>query len=616
MMKMLNTLILALVAALVLIGAAAWARRTARNIKPEADTSPFYPAFKPEDVKFMRVVTYDKDKRTASPFEVAYIKGKGWVIPSKGNYPADAYDRLVKTLRPIQSLRREEIRTSRQEDHKECGVIDPEAKDDQPKEGRGQHITIRKETGGDVLADYIISNQYAEGQPGYKFVRIPDEKAVYRVKVSLDMSTRFSDWIVTNLLGIGPSANVINRMVIEEYDFDDFGQERVPYQNRKRHVLTRIPNQNWALGDATPDEDTNQDMSATMASALQSLEIIDVRKAPDFKNAQARIGEGIKIGFFPEVDPRTMQVVNIRSKEGELLFETDEGIEYRLLFGQIAASGESKTGAAGSAARIKDRYLMVRVNVADSLRDSEPKPPPAAAPVPPPPPPPAPIPGAAPKDGEKKEAAPPPPPPPAPNPAALAAEYQAKHKEWSDKLDKAIKRQAELHERFRDWYYVISGESFDRLHVKRDVLVRPKPIVAADLPGEKVPQDTPPTFIEGGVQYFDIEKGAGPALKDGDTVVVHYTGWLYKDRKQFDSTRDRNKPAEFVLVRKGEQKGTPDEMIKGLNEAVRTMCVGGRRKVVIPPEAGYGDPGAPKYGIPPKAKLVYDIEVRNVKSKP
>lgn len=103
---------------------------------------------------------------------------------------------------------------------------------------------------------------------------------------------------------------------------------------------------------------------------------------------------------------------------------------------------------------------------------------------------------------------------------------------------------------------------------------------------------------ESGLQYFDITLGDGPVVPRTATVTVHYTGWL-TDGKKFDSSRDRGEPIEFPL----------NAVIAGWTEGVTGMKVGGRRKLVIPYQLGYGERGAGGGLIPPRATLIFDVEV-------
>jgi peptidylprolyl isomerase len=111
------------------------------------------------------------------------------------------------------------------------------------------------------------------------------------------------------------------------------------------------------------------------------------------------------------------------------------------------------------------------------------------------------------------------------------------------------------------------------------------------------------TTTPSGLQYQDEALGSGQEAKAGDHVVVHYTGTLMDGRK-FDSSRDRGRPFEFAL---GE--GT---VIRGWDEGVAGMKPGGRRRLVIPPELGYGSRGAGGV-IPPNATLVFDVELMEIR---
>ncbi len=131
---------------------------------------------------------------------------------------------------------------------------------------------------------------------------------------------------------------------------------------------------------------------------------------------------------------------------------------------------------------------------------------------------------------------------------------------------------------------------------------------AADLI-PNAPEEAPATMpdetlitTESGLQYVDLVEGTGAMPQSGQRVTVHYTGTL-EDSTKFDSSRDRGRPFTFQIG--------VGQVIKGWDEGVATMRVGGQRKLVIPPELGYGSRGAGGV-IPPNATLVFDVELLRI----
>jgi peptidylprolyl isomerase len=104
-----------------------------------------------------------------------------------------------------------------------------------------------------------------------------------------------------------------------------------------------------------------------------------------------------------------------------------------------------------------------------------------------------------------------------------------------------------------------------------------------------------------GIDVWDVTEGKGEEVKAGDTVTIHYTGWT-KDGRVFDSSRKRGEPATFPLA----------NLIRGWQEAVPGMKVGGTRRMVIPYQKAYGEAGRPPT-IPAKADLIFEIEVKGTK---
>jgi FKBP-type peptidyl-prolyl cis-trans isomerase FkpA len=108
---------------------------------------------------------------------------------------------------------------------------------------------------------------------------------------------------------------------------------------------------------------------------------------------------------------------------------------------------------------------------------------------------------------------------------------------------------------------------------------------------------------DSGLEYVDQKEGTGEAAKAGNTVSVHYTGTLKDNGKKFDSSLDRGEPFKFKLG--------AGMVIKGWDEGVAGMKVGGKRKLIIPAKLGYGERGAGNV-IPPNADLVFEVELLKI----
>ena len=125
----------------------------------------------------------------------------------------------------------------------------------------------------------------------------------------------------------------------------------------------------------------------------------------------------------------------------------------------------------------------------------------------------------------------------------------------------------------------------------------------------RVPSTNSPTKVSGdgvktesGLQYWDIKVGTGEEAKRGDKVKVHYTGWLTSGKK-FDSSVDAQQPYSFTLGQ--------GSVIKGWDEGVAGMKVGGKRQLRIPPELAYGEDGYKKI-IPANATLIFDVQLLSI----
>jgi len=141
------------------------------------------------------------------------------------------------------------------------------------------------------------------------------------------------------------------------------------------------------------------------------------------------------------------------------------------------------------------------------------------------------------------------------------------------------------------------------------VQLLPAPAVARQPTSQAgaAPTKTPPppktVTTASGLKYVDLEVGTGAMPKKGQHVIVHYTGWLTNGKK-FDSSLDRNESFSFVLG--------AGEVIKGWDEGVASMRVGGKRKLTIPPSLAYGAKGIPGV-IPPNATLIFEVQLLRIR---
>lgn len=137
-----------------------------------------------------------------------------------------------------------------------------------------------------------------------------------------------------------------------------------------------------------------------------------------------------------------------------------------------------------------------------------------------------------------------------------------------------------------------------------DTLLAQSPEATETITPDSTMQDNQNNVVttESGLQYIDLVEGTGATPQQGQTVIVHYTGTLENGTK-FDSSRDRNQPFSFPLG--------AGRVIRGWDEGISTMKVGGRRQLIIPPELGYGSRGAGGV-IPPNATLIFDVELLRI----
>ena len=139
------------------------------------------------------------------------------------------------------------------------------------------------------------------------------------------------------------------------------------------------------------------------------------------------------------------------------------------------------------------------------------------------------------------------------------------------------------------------------------VLLLAAPLASADEKKDEGKMEYKWQTTPSGLKYQDLKEGDGPTPKNGQTCVVNYTGWLWEGGqkgKKFDSSLDRGTPFEFALGM--------GRVIKGWDQGVATMKVGGKRLLLVPPQLGYGARGAGGL-IPPNATLLFEVDLLGVK---
>ena len=423
-----------------------------QRITPDAfleQGEPFFPEFTdPNEAITLEVLDFDEATGAARPFKVTFENGR-WIIPSHHDYLADGKDRLAKTAAGVIDIKKDDFRSDNVSDHEACGVIDP-LDETAGLTGRGQRVTI-KGSNQQVLADFIIGLP-VENREGFRFVRVPEQKRVYAARMDIDISTEFKDWIEADLLQV--DKNKIDRVELRDYSIN----ERTGSVQQRDDLMLNLKNGEWKANKMKSGQQVDSAKMQTVLATLDELTIVGVRPKPEGLSASLKkSSEGQAIsqsdvrslrskGFYFTRDGRLL------SNEGELQVHTKGGISYTLRFGEVVygsglavtagvdtESGEEKSSAA------QNRYLFITTDF-DETAFPEPKKPAGT-------------------DFLKK-------------PDSLWTDedrdnkaLQDTHDRWQRDVENARRISEELNARFADWYYVISADSFEKLHLKRQDLV-------------------------------------------------------------------------------------------------------------------------------------------------
>jgi hypothetical protein len=512
MNELLKTLTFVAVA-LVLTGAAfvTTRDRSQRNARFDDQGQPFFPDFKdPLACTDLEVVSFDPSTATATRFRVMW-KDKKWVIPSHYDYPADARDRLSKTAAAVTDLTKDTIRSDDAKDQEAMGVIDPLDTKTTTLQGRGKRVTLR-DASEKVLADFIIGNdikgaERKEGSGTQRYVRVPDQKRTYGVNVKADLSTRFADWIETNLLKVDTGR--VRRVVFDNYKLQEDRDARGTFLKVERGDKVTVERKDstgpwsnvkferkdqagqWVSTGIPAGQELNEDKLRSLTDALGDLKIVGVRPKPPGLRDPNDPGLKLTLPIVASLQSKGFFVTRqgLFSDQGDVIVTTDEGLVYTLRYGgPVFATGDELTAGAPDDAEKKDepkkpgakkdepkkaegtqenRYLIVTVSFDQDIIPKPEKPAPKAA-----------DPAVIPDD----------PFAPDPNdPKYQADQKAAEEKEKRDKEDyekklaDGQKRVKELTDRFGPWYYVTPGESFRSINLDAAILLKPKGPEAAPL---------------------------------------------------------------------------------------------------------------------------------------
>lgn len=464
-----------LLAAAALVLLAWWTRPATPDIERLSDQGqPFYPDFTdPLEAKSLEVIEFDEQSGSAVPFKVQFANGK-WTIPSHYDYPADGKDRLARTASAVMDLERDIIQSDRAQDHEALGVIDPLDDTSTALTGRGKRITLRDESGA-VLADYIIGKP-VPGKDGYRYVRLPDKKRTYAVKVDVDISTQFKDWIDASLLDL--SAADVQQVTVNDYSVDE-STGTVNQVGSATVARSAMADNVWTSPDTPQGQTVNTERIQKMLSALSKLTITGVRPKPEGISADLRSQSGIRIdpaaamslqskGFFFTQDGRLL------SNEGEISIGTKDGVRYTLRFGEVlygegadvSAGGDTEGSAEESATGPENRFVFITARFDESLLGAKPQPPAES--------------GAGEEAGAVGASDEQPADAEAPQDDAAMKAYEQALDRWQQRADTGRAKVQQLTDRFAPWYYVISSGDFQNLRPSVDELFKPLPAADSD----------------------------------------------------------------------------------------------------------------------------------------
>ena len=526
---------------LLALGWAVQPRFKPATLKPAVERVLFPELTDAEKAASLEIIRYDDELATLYPFKVIKTGGV-WVLPSHQNYPADAKDQLAAAATELVDLKALDVVTERAADHEVYGVIEPDQEKIKPgMTGVGQLIEIR-DASGSKIARLIIGKEdkqagVGSGSRRLRFVRKAGQDPVYRVELDTSkFTTQFGDWIEKDLLKLTPWD--VRSVELDNYTLaavESDGRLEVRQQRSEKMQLSYDDKaSSWQLTslETFPNEDSadsvseelknNEEVDSTklndLRNALGDLQIIDVARKPaglsaDLKAAESFVNDVEAVSSLQQRGFLPLPSGAILSTEGQTVIGMKDGVEYVLRFGAgttVTEPGKAGSGEVGDApeesAETAARYLLVMAQFNEGLLEK-----PELAELPS-------LPEEDDKDGdsteqpkdeeseeekaEKEASSDEKEPADADVTAAdllkqadeaeaamqkaiedrrqVERENRRKQESFDEKVVEGKKRVAELNGRFADWYYIVSDEEFEKIHLNREAVIKAKAESASD----------------------------------------------------------------------------------------------------------------------------------------
>jgi hypothetical protein len=410
---------------------------------------PFFPDFtNPNEATTLEVIDFDEETAEGRPFKVTNQDGL-WTIPSHHDYPADGEDQLARTAAGLIGITKDDVRSNNVSDHEACGVLDPLDEGTTSLKGRGKRVTIRG--GSDaILADLIVGREL-EDRPGFRFVRLPDQKRVYVTKMGVEISNVFQDWIEKDLLKVDRID--IDQVILKDYSID----ERTYVVDQRGTITLNHREGAWVMDRMPSGREIDMSKMNDLLTALDELVIVGVRPKPEgLSQSLERVDEELRLSQSDLLSLQSRGYYFARdgsllSNEGELQARTKGGITYTLRFGEIVfGSGEDVSAGTeasddAQAGPGENRYLFITTSF-DPLLFPEPTPPGN-------------------RDFESKAES------EWTDADRENKDLDEKHEEWASKVVDGRKLTDELNARFAGWYYVIPADAYGKVRLSRSDLL-------------------------------------------------------------------------------------------------------------------------------------------------